>query len=56
MTPMWRCPDAGSCHHDCVRACWRVLNANPLSAWDDRWPPELIEAHRAEAAQASGEA
>lgn len=46
---MWRCPDGGHCHHGCVEACWRVLNAGPLSDEfpHDEWPEEVTAAHEA---------
>lgn len=35
-----RCPDSGYCHHNCERACFRVLCASPLSGTfpNDEWP------------------
>lgn len=35
-----RCPDGGTCHHKCLAACFRVLNAGPLSGVypNDEWP------------------
>lgn len=43
------CPDGGTCHHECERACWRVFNAEPLSAarWGSSWPAEVRAAERA---------
>lgn len=42
------CPDSGACHHACPEGrCWRVLNAEPLSAAgypEDRWPAEIVKA------------
>jgi len=46
---MWCCPDGGYCHHECVRACYRVLNCGPLSDNsypEDQWPADLLEAHQ----------
>lgn len=42
------CPDGGTCHHDCTRACFRVLSCGPLSgAFEgDRWPEAVAQAHR----------
>jgi hypothetical protein len=42
------CPDTGACHHSCLRSgpCFRVLACSPLSAWGDRWPPDLVARHR----------
>lgn len=35
-----RCPDGGTCHHDCQGACFRVQHCSPLSGVfpNDRWP------------------
>ena len=34
-----RCPDAGTCHHECAddAVCWRVKNAGPLSIYAEDW-------------------
>lgn len=44
---MWGCPDGARCHHGCVRWCWRVLHAGPLSGAypGDRWPLRVLQAH-----------
>lgn len=48
---MWGCPDGGYCHHDCERACFRVLHCGPLSDVfrDDEWPARLLALHRSAA-------
>jgi len=41
-----RCPDGGTCHHECGEACWRVGNAAPLAPhqdWGDVGPAETWE-------------
>lgn len=47
-----RCPDSGSCHHECPEggACFRVLTCGPLSIAGyphDEWPEAIVEEHRA---------
>lgn len=44
---MWRCPDGGTCHHDCRSACFRVLACGPLSGEfrGDEWPAEIEKLH-----------
>lgn len=44
---MWRCPDAGHCHHECKVACFRVLTCEPLSDvfGGDEWPRQLKALH-----------
>ncbi len=45
--PMWRCPDGGTCHHDCTVNCFRVLCCAPLSGEfpQDKWPDKVVQAH-----------
>lgn len=43
-----RCPDDGTCHHDCDdNACFRVRSCGPLSGVfvNDEWPAEVRAAH-----------
>lgn len=41
------CPDGGTCHHECERACFRVKSAAPLSGVfpGNRWPAEIVAKH-----------
>jgi hypothetical protein len=45
---MWCCPDGGTCHHECERACFRVLCCGPLSNvfGSDSWPEDVKKAHK----------
>jgi hypothetical protein len=47
-----RCPDGGTCHHQCRAAtlCSRVIDCGPLSGVfpGDRWPEEIRRAWRGE--------
>lgn len=42
-----KCPDGGTCHHDCPTAgsCFRVLACEPLSGVypGDKWPKDVID-------------
>lgn len=42
------CPDGGTCHHGCTKRCWRVWNAEPLSAagWGNKWPRDIKALHK----------
>lgn len=45
------CPDGGGCGHECLKVCWRVSNAGPLSIAKypgDRWPLEVLREHAPE--------
>lgn len=44
-----KCPDGGTCHHDCGDVCWRVRTCGPLSGVfpGDRWPDDVEAAHKA---------
>jgi hypothetical protein len=44
------CPDGGTCHHLCHRACYRVQSCAPLSGVyaDDWWPSAVLARHKAE--------
>ncbi len=48
-----RCPDGGTCHHECASACFRVLTCGPLSGVfeGDRWPSVVAAEHSMLAAQ-----
>jgi hypothetical protein len=54
--PFNGCPDDGQCTHDCANACWRVLNAGPLSGTfpGDQWPQFIHAAETARHAKAIG--
>lgn len=45
------CPDGATCHHECERACFRVLTCSPLSDYRykgramDTWPAGMTERH-----------
>lgn len=42
------CPDTGTCHHECVGGCFRVMCCAPLSAAhfpDDKWPAGCVEVY-----------
>lgn len=43
-----KCPDKGTCHHDCGDRCFRVVCCGPLTGVypDDRWPAEVAAQHR----------
>lgn len=44
-----RCPDDGTCHHDCVvGVCFRVHCCGPLSGVfpDDEWPVEIVKTNQ----------
>jgi hypothetical protein len=47
-----RCPDGGTCHHQCqaARLCSRVIDCGPLSGVfpGDRWPEDVRKAARGE--------
>lgn len=47
-----RCPDKGTCHHQCRAAsrCSRVIDCGPLSGVypGDRWPEDVRKAARGE--------
>ncbi len=38
-----KCPDLGTCHHNCGSACFRVRFCAPLSNYGDVWPPSVVE-------------
>jgi hypothetical protein len=45
---MRKCPDDGTCHHECTFGCWRVTNCGPLSAAkfpDNKWPEQIVADH-----------
>jgi hypothetical protein len=47
----YKCPDKGTCHHDCREApCWRVQHCVPLSGVypNDAWPKRERDAASAE--------
>lgn len=46
-TDQKKCPDAGTCHHNCPQACFRVLTCGPLSGvyLDDAWPADVRMEH-----------
>jgi len=41
------CPDEGTCHHDCVKKCFRVGSCEPLSGVfpNDQWPVHIKKRH-----------
>jgi hypothetical protein len=42
-TEQKKCPDDGTCHHDCKAGCWRVFTSGPLSGVypGDQWPKDV---------------
>lgn len=41
------CPDGGTCHHACLRQCFRVQSCGPLSGVypDNEWPEDIRRTH-----------
>lgn len=39
-----RCPDGGTCHHECLTGCYRVACCSPLGAVysGNEWPRQVI--------------
>ena len=38
-----KCPDNGTCHHDCMATCFRVECCSPLTGVypNNEWPPSV---------------
>jgi len=43
-----KCPDGGTCHHECKDKCWRVSYCGPLSGVfpNDDWPSDIKIEHK----------